>query len=64
VAHVLGAQRTSELFVADKKGVVVYHGAVDDSRDPNAVKQRYLAPALDETLAGKAVTTPASQVFA
>ena len=64
LAKLFQAQRTSELFVADKKGTVVYHGAVDDSRDPNAVKQRYLATALDELLASKPITTAYSQVFA
>ncbi len=64
LARLFKAQRTSELFVADKQGIVVYHGAVDDSRDPNAVKQRYLATALDELLAGKPITTASSQVFA
>ena len=42
----------------------MYHGAIDDARDPAAVKQRYLATALDELLAGKAITTASSQVFA
>jgi len=64
LARLFNAQRTSELFLADKNGVVVYHGALDDSRDPNAVKQHYLATALDEVLAGKPVITASSQVFA
>ncbi len=64
LAQEFRAQRTSELFLADKQGKIVYHGAVDDSRDPNAVKQHYLAAALDELLAGKQIAMPASQVFA
>ncbi len=64
LAQLFGAQRTSELFVADKNGMIVYHGAVDDSRDPSAVKQRYLATALDEVIAGKKVSTAQSDVFA
>jgi hypothetical protein len=43
---------------------VVFHGAGDDSRDPKSTGRAYLAPALDETLAGKPVSTPFSQVFA
>ena len=42
----------------------MFHGAVDDSREPKAITKRYLAPALDEVLAGKPVTTPTSDVFA
>jgi len=64
IATLLGAQRTSEVFVADEKGDIVFHGAVDDSRDPKSTGRSYLAPALDETLAGKPVVTPFSQVFA
>jgi hypothetical protein len=64
VARLFKAQRTTEVFVTNAKGIVVYHGAIDDARDPNSKKQQYLAPALDETLAGKPVTTSASQVFA
>jgi len=64
LARLFKAQRTSELFLTDKQGIVVYHGAVDDSRDPNAVKQRYLVSALDEVLANKPVTVATSTVFA
>lgn len=64
LARLFNAQRTSELFLVNKDGVIVYHGAIDDARDPAAVKQRYLATALDELLAGKAITTASSQVFA
>lgn len=64
VARALNAKRTAELFVIDPKGTIVYHGAIDDSRDPAAVQRRYLAQALDEVLAGKVVTVAASQVFA
>jgi thiol-disulfide isomerase/thioredoxin len=64
LARLFKAERTSELFVTNKQGIVVYHGAIDDSREPSGVKQRYLATALDELLAGKPITTATSQVFA
>ena len=64
LARLFKAQRTSELFLVNKDGVIVYHGAIDDSRDPSAVKEHYLAKALDELLAGKPITTASSQVFA
>jgi thiol-disulfide isomerase/thioredoxin len=64
LAHLFNAQRTSELFLVNKDGVIVYHGAVDDSRDPRAVKRHYLATALDELLGGKPITIASSQVFA
>jgi peroxiredoxin len=64
LARLFKARRTTEIFVVNRKGVLVFHGAVDDSRQPKAVTKRYLAPALDEVLAGKPVTTPTSDVFA
>jgi len=64
LAHLFNAQRTSELFLVNKDGTIVYHGAIDDSRDPGAVKQRYLANALDEMLAGRAITTASTDVNA
>jgi len=64
LADLFKAKRTTEMFVADKKGIIVFHGAVDDSREPKAITKRYLAPALDELLAGKPITTSTSDVFA
>ncbi len=64
LAKLLAARRTTEVFLVNKDGTIVFHGGIDDSRDGTAVTQRYLATALDETLAGKPVTTTASQVFA
>jgi len=64
IAKKFGAKHTSEIFVANKEGSIVYHGAVDDSRNPTGVKQHYLQMALDETLAGSPVTVSSSAVQA
>lgn len=64
LAKELGAQRTSEVVLVDRKGKVVYRGAIDDHRDSAQVKKTYLATAIDELLAGKPVTTSTSPVFA
>jgi peroxiredoxin len=64
LARLFKAQRTTELFLVNKDGVIVYHGAIDDSRDPSGVKEHYLAKALDELLAGKPITTASSLVSA
>jgi peroxiredoxin len=53
VARALGAERTPEVFLFDRKRRLVYHGALDDSRDETAVRTRYLGDALDAALAGK-----------
>ncbi len=64
VAKLLGARRTSEVVLTDARANVVYHGAIDDSRDPARVSRRHLAMALDETLSGRKVTTPKTDVDA
>lgn len=54
VARFYGAERTPEFFVFDSKGILRYHGALDDNYDdPSAVKQHYLRDALDAVLAGQ-----------
>lgn len=64
IARQFGAKRTTEIFLANAEGTVVFHGGIDDSRDAAAVKQQFLKLALEETLAGKPVTTTAAPVFA
>jgi peroxiredoxin len=62
VARALGSERTPEVFVFDRDRRLVYHGAIDDSRDEPSVTKHYLREALDAVLAGDepAVTdTPA-----
>jgi thiol-disulfide isomerase/thioredoxin len=52
-ARAYGATRTPEVFVLDADGVVRYHGAIDDSHDPDGVRLTYLRDALDALLAGR-----------
>jgi peroxiredoxin len=61
VGHAYGAQTTPHMFIINKDGKVVYQGAIDD--DPRgsedaAERTNYVAQALDQVLAGKAVSTP------
>jgi len=60
VGHLYGAATTPHMFVIDASGKIVYAGAIDD--DPRgsggAAVTNYVVAALDEVLAGKAVTTP------
>ena len=52
VARTLGSARTPEVFLFDGERKLVYHGAIDNSRDERAVTQRYLREALDAVLGG------------
>ena len=54
VARALGSERTPEVFVFDGDRKLVYHGAIDDSRDETSVSAHYLRDALDAVLAGAA----------
>jgi len=43
VARAYGAERTPEVFLFNKNGILRYHGTIDDNYDdPKAVKQHYL----------------------
>jgi peroxiredoxin len=53
IARALGSQRTPEVFLFDRDRRLVYHGAIDDSRDDTAVGTHYLRDALDSVLAGE-----------
>jgi peroxiredoxin len=54
VVRAYGAERTPEVFLFDGDRRLVYHGAIDDSRDESTVTQQYLRDAIDAVLAGRA----------
>jgi peroxiredoxin len=53
VPRAYGAERTPEVFVLDADRRLAYHGAIDDSTDPDAVSLHHLRAALDAVLAGE-----------
>jgi len=58
LARGFGASSTPEAFLFDAKGLLVYHGTIDDNaREPKAVKQRWLRQAVDAVAAGRTVAT-------
>ena len=58
LARAFGASATPEVFLFDAKGMLVYHGTVDDNmRDPKAVKAPWLRQAVDAVAAGRTVAT-------
>lgn len=65
VADQLGAQRTPEVFLLDAGRVVRYWGRVDDQYGVGYAREKVtredLRAALDELLAGKAVSVPVSE---
>jgi peroxiredoxin len=63
VADAYGAHVTPETYVIDSRGVLVYHGRIDDSVDETQVTSHDLVNALDEVLAGKPVAKPTAKAF-
>ncbi len=65
VGHLYGAVTTPLMYVIDGGGRLVYIGAIDD--DPRGNKDgpatNYVAAALDEVVAGKAVTTAETKPY-
>ena len=55
VARAFGATHTPEAFLFDKDGKLVYHGAIDDSKEADQVTKHFLQDAIDAAVAGKAV---------
>jgi peroxiredoxin len=53
VARELRSERTPEVFAFDRDRRLVYHGAIDDSREEDQVSQQYLRDALDAVLSGE-----------
>jgi peroxiredoxin len=62
-----GAKNTPHMFVINPEGKVIYEGAIDSKATPNpadiASSTNYVKAALDESLAGKTVTTPSSRPY-
>jgi thioredoxin-related protein len=62
LADAFGASRTPEVFLFDKNGKLVYHGAMDDSpSDAASVKRNHLKEAINEVLNGKDVSVKQSK---
>lgn len=58
MADAFGATRTPEVFLFDKSGKLVYHGAIDDNaNDPGEVTRKHAKIAIEEIVAGKNVST-------
>src|ERR1700694_5970865 len=62
-----GAKNTPHMFVINPEGKIVYEGAIDSKATSNASdiasSTNYVKAALDESLAGKTVTTPSSRPY-
>jgi peroxiredoxin len=62
-----GAKNTPHMFVINPEGKVIYEGAIDNKPTPNPADvdgaTNYVKVALDESMSGKAVSTPSSRPY-
>jgi peroxiredoxin len=67
VARSYGAKNTPDMIVISPGGKIVYEGAIDNKATPNPndipSSTNYVKAALDESLAGKAVSNPTTKPY-
>lgn len=57
MADAFGATRTPEIFLFNKEGKLVYHGAIDDnSGSPDEVTRKHAVIAIEELAGGREIT--------
>ena len=63
IADDYGASVTPEVYVLSPKGVLLYHGRIDDSQQESGVASRDLQAALEAIMAGKPVPKAEAKAF-
>lgn len=67
VGRLYGAKTTPDMFIIDPKGILVYKGAIDNKRSTDLADVKtatnYVKGALDAVMAGKTVSTTATQPY-
>ena len=63
LADKLGAEVTPETFYINEKNVLVYHGAIDNSRNGGSITENYLRDAVEANLSGKPVARKNANAF-
>lgn len=67
VGKLYGAQTTPHMYIIDPKGKLIYMGAIDNNDSPNkeviANSNNYVRTALNESMAGKTVSTPTTKAY-
>jgi peroxiredoxin len=63
IADRFGANATPEAYLLDASMKLVYHGRIDNSKDPAGVASNDLRDAMDELLAGKPISKTGGKAF-
>jgi len=63
IADKLSASVTPEVFVLDGKGILRYHGRIDDSQDPAKIKSEDLKAALEALIGNQEIAKKEAKAF-
>lgn len=67
LGHLYSAKTTPHMFIINPEGALIYDGAIDDRPTPNPgdipTSTNYVSQALEEAMAGKAVSVPVSRPY-
>jgi hypothetical protein len=67
LGHLYGAKTTPQMFIINLQGQLIYDGAIDDRPTTDLSDAmgatNYVSVALQEAMAGKAVSTPATRPY-
>lgn len=63
LADKLGANVTPETYYFNAKNVLIYHGAIDNSRNGDSITDNYLSDAMESNLGGKTVAKTKANAF-
>ena len=63
IADRFGARLTPEAYFLDANNKLIYHGRIDNSKDPAGANSNDLRDAMDQTLAGKPVEKTTATAF-
>lgn len=67
IGHLYAAKTTPHMFIIDPKGTLIYNGAIDDHPTSDASdipgSRNYVSAALQEALAGKQISEPATRPY-
>src|SRR5580704_17622249 len=67
VAKLYGAKNTPNMVIINPEGKIVYEGAIDSKATPNPAdipsSTNYIKAALDQSLAGKSISTPQTKPY-
>jgi peroxiredoxin len=67
VGKLYGAKTTPHMFVISQQGLLIYQGAIDNKPSPDAAdiptSTNYVKAALEEAIAGKAVSEPSTKSY-